>query len=410
MSSRAWQVALPWVAGLLVGGLLLAAPSICFGQRGTRAGWVTDTVTSGALGQRTIYVATPAGYEEGQAQYPILVLLDADDHPMFQLWLAQSSYLASNSPGVPRMIVVGIPNSDDRIHDMTPPATGTSAAIFKTAGGAPAFAAFVIDDVLPHVRARYRTRASVILAGHSVAGLFAIDVAARRPGVFQGVIAMDPSLQFNDAMLIDPYAALLRRSRTQTRLFVSSRDGDAVLPRACRRFAATLAANGSLGGRFFYRAYPGATHELVPMSFADGLQFIFDPMSSSHLAVQHLDLATVDSQALKVALRSSDSTYATAARSLGLSEQLPEDILNDLGYALLEHGKAALAILIFKRNAELHSQSQNVYDSLGDGFLAVADTVSALGAFRRALEAAHRTGVPVNPETQRKLSALEARP
>ena len=409
MSNRAWRLALPWVAGLLA-GLLLAVPSICFAQQATRAGWVTDTIHSGVLGQRPIYVATPAGYEVGQAQYPILVLLDADDHPMFQLWLAQSSYLASNSPAVPPMIVVGIPNGDDRIHDMTPGATGTSAATFKTAGGAPAFAAFVIGEVLPHVRARYRTQASAILAGHSVAGLFAIDVAARRPGVFQGVIAMDPSLQFNDATLIDPYASLLSRSRTQTRLFVSSREDDEVLPRACRRFAAILAANGSLGGRFFYRAYPGATHELVPMSFADGLQFIFEPMSPSHLAVQHLNLATVDSQTLNVALRSSDSAYATAARSLGLSEQLPEDILNDLGYVLLEHGKASLAILIFKRNAELHSESQNVYDSLGDGFLAAADTVSALGAFRRALEAAHRTGVPVNPDTQRKLRALEARP
>ena len=89
---------------------------------------------------------------------------------------------------------------------------------------------------------------------------------------------------------------------------------------------------------------------------------------------------------------------------------MPEDILNDLGYILLEHGKAALAILTFKGNADRHSESQNAYDSLGDGFLAVADTVSALAAFRRALETARRAGVPVNPETQRKLSALEARP
>jgi tetratricopeptide (TPR) repeat protein len=162
-----------------------------------------------------------------------------------------------------------------------------------------------------------------------------------------------------------------------------------------------------LGGRFSYRAYAGATHELVPMSFGDGLQFIFEPLSPSHLAIQHINYATVDSLALNDALRSSDSTYAIAARSLGLGELLPEDVLNDLGYALLDGGNVALAILVFKRNARHYPQSPNVYDSLGDAYLAAADTGAAIEEYRRAVGVAHAAGVGVDPETQRKLDALK---
>jgi enterochelin esterase-like enzyme len=178
MTKRDWTPR--WIWGVL---LLAALPACSGGRPDATAAWVTDTIDSRALGRRAIYVATPDGYEHDDARYPILVLLDASDQPMFQLWLAQSAYLAENRPGVPRMIAVGIPNGDDRLHDMTPPATGTSAQTFKTAGGAAAFADFIIDEVLPYIHARYRTCPSVIVAGHSVAGLFAIDVAARRPGV-----------------------------------------------------------------------------------------------------------------------------------------------------------------------------------------------------------------------------------
>jgi hypothetical protein len=109
----------------------------------------------------------------------------------YTLWIAQSTYLADNSPTVPPVIAVGIPNGSDRIHDMLPPATGSSMRNFKTAGGAAVFADFLIDEVLPYVRARYRTLPSVIMAGHSAAGLFSVDVAARRPGTFQGIIAWE---------------------------------------------------------------------------------------------------------------------------------------------------------------------------------------------------------------------------
>src|SRR5262249_27828174 len=137
--------------------------------------WTEIVIPSKTIGNRTIRVATPVEYARGSERYPVLISLDAEDEPQLRLAIAQAAYLADNSDSVPPLIVVGIVNGPDRIHDMTPPATGSSVANFKTAGGASAFADFILSDVLPTVRARYRTLPTTILTGHSAGGLFALD-------------------------------------------------------------------------------------------------------------------------------------------------------------------------------------------------------------------------------------------
>jgi uncharacterized protein len=385
-------------------GLLLGVSSVASAQQTSRA----DTIQSRKLGARAIYVTTPDGYATSKERYPILMLLDANDQEMFELWRAQATYLAGSIPGFPLMIAVGIPNGADRIHDMTPPASGTSVKDFPNAGGASAFADFIIDEVLPRIRARYRTLPSVILVGHSAGGLFAVDVAARRPTVFNGIVATSPAIWFNDGILVDIYADLLGRAPTRPRLFLASaNEGD--LAAACARLAQLLGANSALTDMFAYRLYPEATHQLTPMAVADGLRFIFDPVSFDRLAISHLDFTKIDSVSLGVALNASATRYAAAARKLGLPEGLPERMINRLGYTLMNNKQPRLAISVFQQNVRTFPESVNVYDSLADGFLAAGDTAAALGQLRAAVKVAKRTGVSVPEETQQKLNALEAR-
>ena len=155
-------------------------------------------VQSAKLGDaRTIYVVTPASYGGGSARFPVLVLLDADDQPQFAAAVANIAFLASRS-AIPDLIIVGVANGKDRTHDLTPRASGSTAKAFQTAGGAADFVGFITDEVLPMVRTTYRTMPSTILAGHSFGGLLAVHAASARPGVFNGVIAMSPSLWWNE--------------------------------------------------------------------------------------------------------------------------------------------------------------------------------------------------------------------
>lgn len=63
-----------------------------------------------------------------------------------------------------------------------------------------------------------------------------------------------------------------------------------------------------------------------------------------------------------------------------------EKALNNLGYYLLKHERAADAIEIFKLNVEMYPQSSNVYDSLAEAYMGNNDRELAIRYYRKSLE------------------------
>ena len=383
------------------------APSLA-AQDVTATLWTRESIHSTRLNQdRAIYVSLPDGYDNGNDRFPVLFILDADDRPQFRLAIANVGFLASRGT-IPRMIVVGIPNGPDRTHDLTPTATGKAARDFPTAGGAGAFADFLIDDVVPFVRKKYRATQATILAGHSFGGLLALESATRRPGAFTGVIAMSPSLWWNDSSLVGSYYDALAKSSTPERLFLTSGGFEGDIDRPTTRLAARLDSLKSSTLAVGHRRYPEDTHGLTPApSLVDGLRFVFAPISVSALPISTLGPSS-DSAAVVRALNESIKQYAAGARTFGMDERLPEAQLNQLGYAVLQILKnAPLAVWVFRKNVDMYPQSANVYDSLGDGLLAAGDTTAAKAQFRKAIDVGTPKSDPVVPESTRKLRALE---
>jgi len=60
--------------------------------------------------------------------------------------------------------------------------------------------------------------------------------------------------------------------------------------------------------------------------------------------------------------------------------------INGLGYGFLRQKKLPEAIAYFKLNAEFYPQSWNVYDSLGDAYMANGDKELAIANFKKSLE------------------------
>ena len=52
----------------------------------------------------------------------------------------------------------------------------------------------------------------------------------------------------------------------------------------------------------------------------------------------------------------------------------------------MQEGKVAEAIVIFKLNTELYPQSSNVYDSLGEAYMAKGDSEAAAANYKKSLE------------------------
>ena len=57
--------------------LLLTIVSSSAAQRTAAAPWREVVIDSKIVGKRTVYVATPAGYERGNSRFAVLILLDA---------------------------------------------------------------------------------------------------------------------------------------------------------------------------------------------------------------------------------------------------------------------------------------------------------------------------------------------
>lgn len=68
------------------------------------------------------------------------------------------------------------------------------------------------------------------------------------------------------------------------------------------------------------------------------------------------------------------------------ARRLNEAQINRLGYALVERGKSAEALKIFKLNIEDYPNSANTYDSLAETYLGIGEKELAREFYKKALE------------------------
>lgn len=102
-------------------------------------------------------------------------------------------------------------------------------------------------------------------------------------------------------------------------------------------------------------------------------------------------LQAVHSQGANAALQSFSSALAGGAIS--------EDTMNNEGYRLLAGKRAADAIVIFRKNVELHPESSNVYDSLGEAYMDDGQKEAAITNYEKSLQ--------LNPNNSNAVSMLK---
>lgn len=116
------------------------------------------------------------------------------------------------------------------------------------------------------------------------------------------------------------------------------------------------------------------------------------------------------------ALDDLEKHYAAAEVEHGRDFQIPESLLNRMGYRAIALGHLSEAIRIFERNVELYPDSANAYDSLGEAYEKGDELTLALKNYEKAVEIAQRTKDPYlsmyegNLERVRSLLGREARP
>jgi CubicO group peptidase (beta-lactamase class C family) len=121
------------------------------------------------------------------------------------------------------------------------------------------------------------------------------------------------------------------------------------------------------------------------------------PATPKHSLVPDLG-ATVVNHGVDAAV----AQYRELKRTDPSGHNFDERALNQLGYILLEKGRNADAITIFKLNVEEYPKSGNVYDSLADAYAKDGQKQQAIANYRKSLE--HD---PINQNAENKLKELE---
>lgn len=171
-----------------------------------------------------IMVAKPAA-EPPPSGYPVVYLLDANSvfGTMEETVRVQGS--RPEKTGVVPAVIVGIgyptdaPFASARYYDFTMPSAVTEAparpggAAWPEQGGAESFLAFIEETVKPEIEKEYPIdRGRQTIFGHSLGGLFVLQVLFSQPGLFQTYVAGSPSVHWDKRNLMEAERNFAARS------------------------------------------------------------------------------------------------------------------------------------------------------------------------------------------------------
>lgn len=219
--------------------------------------------------QRPILISKPIGYDHSSEAYFVVYVLDGNLNMSLTSGIAELLYQA----GYPKLLIVGIP-STERTRDLTPSAVQNT----PLGGGADDFMRFIETELMPYVAHHYRAHTYKALIGHSLGGLFATHVLHKNPDLFDGYIAITPTVVYEDFQTGNDLRLFFEGTKVLNKTFFFSvayepgPEGDAVF--RLKREVFEKRTPDQFEWAFEY--YPKENHSTTPVvATLDGLRFVF---------------------------------------------------------------------------------------------------------------------------------------
>jgi len=360
-----------------------------------------DTIYSNILKEkRPLWVYTP-GYDTNyfsKPEFPVLYVLDADDHFMSLVTMIKELSATAGNTVLPQMIIVGILNTPgNRTRDLTP----TSSAMDKSSGGGENFAAFMEKELIPYIDKTNPTAPYRTMIGHSLGGLTVINLLSKHTQVFNAYVAIDPSMFYdNDNLLKQATIILKQKNFGGKKLFLGfantmnagmdtiqvKKDTAEISHhiRSIMKLADDLSVNKTNNLQWAKKYYPDDDHNSVSFNAEyDALRFIF---KNNRFPRNQPYNQYFDKQYNAVQLRQMITAhYKMMSAEMGYPVRPPEPEMNSIGYAFLQQKDYEKAAMFFQVNIDNYPKNFNVYDSMGDCFLARGDKANAEKYFKKAL-------------------------
>jgi len=317
-----------------------------------------------------ISVYLPAGYETSDAKYPVLYDLNAF---AYFTYAAGTVELLARNIEMPEMIIVGLPGLQD----------GYVPTPYEQRGPEPTAAdrslKFFSEDLIPYINGNYRTAGFNILYGHSVGGLFTMYALFTRPDLFSGYIASSPWFQANDQYWLKHVDQMFQaESLAGEFLFMDVGKKEQALTLSTYTELEKWMKSKDLKGLTWKSEWlENVDHgSMLGLSLYDGLMFIFEGWKIPFDVVVSGDAAAIKEHGQRM----KDKFKGR------LVYDIPENLINQVGYQLLRGNSHDRALNLFKLNVELHPNSPNAYDSLAEGYLTMGDKQKAKEYYELAIQ------------------------
>lgn len=349
--------------------------------------------------ERELWIYKPPSYENSKNKYPVLYLLDGDNHFHHTTGIIQ--FLATRDR-MPEMMVVALPNTaGNRTRDLTPPTQVDRTNDYPASGGADNFLRFINDELIPYVDNNYRTTSHKTLVGHSLGGLFVIHSLLTRPEIFNDYIAISPALWWDDAAIISRADSILEINPDLiASLYMTLGNEDSRYLSNIWKLAAIFEEKTPDSFHWNFKLMKEENHGSIPhRSTYLGLEALYPDWRIPNL----FELVKSDG------IEAVDKHYQRNSEKIGYTIQTPEAIINQIGYWYLQQDKIKDAIKLFKRNVKEYPGSANVYDSLGDGYKANNKLKKAKENYKKAVELAITNSDPFLYAFQANLEDIEKR-
>ncbi len=375
-----------------------------------------DSLHSAILNEpRKLMIYNPGDFSGNlfsKQQYPVIYLLDGDAH--FHSVVGMVTQLSENGL-MPQMIVVAIPNTN-RTRDLTPTKSQPDppfmpAEMAAETGGGDKFLSFIEKELFPYIDKTYPTAPYRMFIGHSLGGLMVMDALLHHQGMFNSYVSIDPSMWYDKQdMLRKSEVALKNESFAGTSLYlamantmersmdIATVSADTSVSsahiRSIMKLTDLLVATKENNLKSAWKYYPDDSHGSVPLiAEYDAFRFLFKDYFLNLTADDFTNPAADVSAMLK-------KHYDNVSGLLGYTVNPPENMVNMMGYQMLQMNMLDKAEALFKSNTINYPNSGNTFDSLGDLYVAKNQSQKAAECFQKALS------INEVPDTRRKLDLI----
>jgi enterochelin esterase-like enzyme len=210
---------------------------------------------------------------------PCLILHDGQNlfeadraHVPGRFWRVAETADALVSDGtIAPLVIVGVDHADEgRIREYTPTRGGEPGA-----GLAARHASFLVEELLPFMQDAYRVSANPAqlgLGGSSLGGLVTLYVASTRPGRFERLLVMSPSIWWDRKVILRQVRREPLPARSRVWLDIGAHEGTATV-RDARRLRDVLRQQAEV--RYVEDADGDHTEDSWARRFGDALQYLF---------------------------------------------------------------------------------------------------------------------------------------